>query len=422
MVEDSGKGRAVDAWRSVRGPVPAPSLSVGPGADRDGGRLGGPGQTGGLPPFLDARSGSAGPDAMHPLPGMAPSPILTSAHKIAIAGLGLIGGSLARRLVDRGRFVIAWNHDEGPYEAARLAGIHCVRTLEDLAAGKPDVLVLATPLKVMPEMLDRLAPVLTPSTTLTDVGSVKGWVADRVGRAGLSDHYVGVHPMTGNERSGFSSSDPNLFEGALWAVCVDGGTDFGRFLTVADMITQGVGDELIVMDPAAHDRATALISHMPHVVSTALADTLVDSPDRNLAAQLSAGSWRDMTRVSLTDPERTRAMVEENAAEVVPILREVSRRLTAVAEDLEALAPDSGGGRSSRSEPTADRFAAFFSQAQPYRDYKTAQAGGEGASTSTIDLGAQDWRELLTASAVRGERVERFLTARRVRVSRGPTM
>ena len=94
----------------------------------------------------------SGPEHMHPMAGMAASPVLTSAHKIAVAGLGLIGGSLARRLAARGRFVIAWNHNDRPYEQARSQGIHCVDTLEELAKGKADVLVLATPLRAMPAM------------------------------------------------------------------------------------------------------------------------------------------------------------------------------------------------------------------------------------------------------------------------------
>ena len=355
---------------------------------------------------------ATGPDAMHPMAGMTASPILTSAHKIAIAGLGLIGGSLARRLARQGRFVVAWNHTDRPYEAARSEGIHCVETLEELAQGKPDVLVLATPLKAMPEMLGRLAPVLTRGTTLTDVGSVKGLVRQQVREAGLSDQYVGGHPMAGSEFSGYEASDPDLLEGALWALTIDENTDYSRFLTVADMVTQGLGNRLIALDDQTHDRAAALISHMPHVVATALANLLVDSDDRNIAAALAAGSWRDMTRVALTDPDRTEAMVDEDADQVAGLLDDMAIRLRAVAKNLR-------GSEEWNRSSTHD----FFTQARPFRDYK-AELAGVDQEDNRIELALSDegWRSELLESARRGQEVEVFLTTHQARVVQLPTI
>ncbi len=355
---------------------------------------------------------ATGPDAMHPMAGMTASPILTSAHKIAIAGLGLIGGSLARRLAGQGRFVVAWNHTDRPYEAARSEGIHCVETLEELAQGKPDVLVLATPLKAMPEMLGRLAPVLTRGTTLTDVGSVKGLVRQQVREAGLSDRYVGGHPMAGSEFSGYEASDPGLLEGALWALTVDENTDYGRFLTVADMVTQGLGNRLIALDDQTHDRAAALISHMPHVVATALANLLVDSDDRNIAAALAAGSWRDMTRVALTDPDRTEAMVDEDADQVAGLLDDMAIRLSAVAKNLRG---SEGWNRSGIHD--------FFTQARPFRDYKAELAGADQEDNRfELALSDEGWRSELLESARRGQEVEVFLTTHQARVVQLPTI
>lgn len=360
----------------------------------------------------------SGPSAMHPIGGMEPSPILTSAHKIAIAGLGLIGGSLAKRLVRRGRFVVAWNHTDSPYEAAQLDGIRCVPDLEDLAREKPDILVLATPLNSIPAMLNRLAPVLEYGTTLTDVGSVKGQVRRQVQEAGLSDKYVGAHPMAGSEFSGYGASDPDLLEGALWALTVDDTTDYKRFLTVADMVTQGVGNRLIVLDDETHDRAAALISHMPHVVATALAGLLVDSADRNVAAALAAGSWRDMTRVALTDPKRTEAMVVEDADQVALLLEDLISTLTDFAHSLK-----DGQGQEAVS------IRHFFNHPQPFRDYKKAmkgQPGSEGkdrnGSRLTLTVNDENWQSLLVESAKRGQEVESFLTTHEVNLLQMPTI
>ncbi|PLS30519.1 prephenate dehydrogenase [Bifidobacterium margollesii] len=333
------------------------------------------------------------------------------AGTIAIAGLGLIGGSLARRLVGRGRTVIAWNHRDAPYERARAAGIECVPRVEDLAAAIPDVLVLCTPLRAMPDVLNRLAPVLDPSTTLTDVGSVKGQVRDEVKAVGLDDRYVGAHPMAGNELSGYAASDPALYDDALWAVTYDETTDYGRMLTVMDMISAGVGNRMIVLDDDTHDRAAALISHMPHVVATALANELTDTDERNIAQALAAGSWRDMTRVALTDPDRTRAMVEEDSANVAELLRHMSARLAVMADVLE---------RESSADPQIVRRALaqsrdFFAKARPYREFKAVDGmktgtGAECASREErfITVSEHDWRSDLLESAKRGEHIVRI--------------
>ncbi len=111
-------------------------------------------------------------------------------------------------------------------------------------------------------------------------------------------------PMAGNELSGWESSDPTLYDGALWAITVDENTEYQRFRAVATMIVDHCSNRLIVLDDATHDRCAALISHMPHVISTAMINELVaNSQPETIAAALAAGSWRDMTRVALTDPK-----------------------------------------------------------------------------------------------------------------------
>mgnify|MGYP002268922642 CR=1 FL=1 len=118
---------------------------------------------------------------------------------VGIVGLGLIGGSLARRLTayeERGVRVVAWNHRPHPYAQAEADGIFCKSTLSELMDAEPDVVVLCNPLKAMPAILAALAPLMGdhPNTTLTDVGSVKGMVRDQVKAAGLGKCYVGAHP------------------------------------------------------------------------------------------------------------------------------------------------------------------------------------------------------------------------------------
>ncbi|WP_432418107.1 prephenate dehydrogenase [Bifidobacterium catenulatum] len=329
-------------------------------------------------------------------------------QRIAIVGLGLIGGSLARRLVNAGCEVVAWNHNDRPYETAEADGIRCVPTLAVLADAKPDVLVLCNPLKAMPQILSALKPLIDPSvTTLTDVGSVKEMVRKQVRAVGLEHCYVGAHPMAGNELSGWESSDPTLYDGALWAITVDENTEYQRFRAVATMIVDHCANRLIVLDDTTHDRCAALISHMPHVISTAMINELVANPNRNIAAALAAGSWRDMTRVALTDPDRTRAMVEEDAANVEALLRNMANRLTLMANVLHGMTAQQGA-------PTAGddkEMARFFVQGQPFREYKALTKEPDFAEhCETIELAIPEtgWQQMLLESARRGEHIVRF--------------
>lgn len=336
-------------------------------------------------------------------------------NTVGIIGLGLIGGSLARRLAERGIRVVAWNHRPHPYAQAEADGIFCKSTLAELMDAEPDVVVLCNPLKAMPAMLDSLAPLMGehPRTTITDVGSVKGMVREQVEAAGLGEYYVGAHPMAGNELSGWQAADPHLYDDALWAVTVDSATNYQRFLDVAALITKGVGNRLIVLDDEAHDKAAAMISHMPHVVSTALINELSAYLDRNIAAALAAGCWRDMTRVALTDPDRTRAMVEEDALNVEALLRRMAKRLTDMADQLH-----------DGDETDVIR---FFAEGSPFRQYKSALThASDGVAESLpereLTVPESGWQQTLLFSARRGEAIIGFVNPRQAIIQLRPAM
>lgn len=336
-------------------------------------------------------------------------------NTVGIIGLGLIGGSLARRLAERGIRVVAWNHRPHPYAQAEADGIFCKSTLAELMDAEPDVVVLCNPLKAMPAMLDSLAPLMGehPRTTITDVGSVKGMVREQVEAAGLGECYVGAHPMAGNELSGWQAADPHLYDDALWAVTVDSATNYQRFLDVAALITKGVGNRLIVLDDETHDKAAAMISHMPHVVSTALINELSAYLDRNIAAALAAGCWRDMTRVALTDPDRTRAMVEEDALNVEALLRRMAKRLTDMADQLH-----------DGDETDVIR---FFAEGSPFRQYKSALThASDGVAESLpereLTVPESGWQQTLLFSARRGEAIIGFVNPRQAIIQLRPAM
>ena len=186
---------------------------------------------------------------------------------VGIVGLGLIGGSIAKRLVATGSCkVYAYNRHQTMYKEARALGITCVESVADLARMQPNVLILCNSLASMPEVLGEISLGINKQrTTLTDVGSVKGLVREQVKAAGLGDCYIGAHPMAGSEFTGWQASSAELLRGALWAVSVDESNDFWRFLAVLRVIVKLCGNRALVLNDSIHDASAALISHMPHV-------------------------------------------------------------------------------------------------------------------------------------------------------------
>ena len=246
-------------------------------------------------------------DAALPVPTMPAPPV-------GVVGLGQLGGSLAAALVAAGREVTGWDVDPGARAAAAGRGVRIDREMSG-------VVVLAVPL---PAMATALAPLAVhPDATVTDLGSVKRPVLETVGAA-FGGRFVGGHPMCGTERSGHAATDPALFRGARWAVCLERDTELPRWLRVAE-VALDAGAEVVPVTAAEHDDAVAAISHVPHLLAAALAAAAAQAGP--LALSLAAGSFRDGTRVAGSDPALVTAMVEGNAGPTAAALARVREQL-----------------------------------------------------------------------------------------------
>ncbi|MEU4562548.1 prephenate dehydrogenase/arogenate dehydrogenase family protein [Actinoplanes sp. NPDC023936] len=242
--------------------------------------------------------------------------------RVAVVGLGLIGGSLLRALAAAGHEVTGFDADSATREAARAAGFRIAGSVAGAAAGS-ELTALAVPLPVLPEVIPQLAGA---DGLVTDVTSVKGPVRDLMKAHGVR-RFVGGHPMAGKETSGFAASEKDLFAGCAWVLCLEPHeTDFGDWLTLARLFT-GMGARVVPVTAAEHDTAAAQISHVPHLFAAALAEQIVANP---LAGALGAGSFRDGTRVAATRPELTAAMCGGNRDAV----RTELHRLIGVLEEM----------------------------------------------------------------------------------------
>ncbi len=257
--------------------------------------------------------------------------------KVALLGLGLIGGSIARALrADTGRWELAaWSPlGAGPH-AALAAG--AVDAAPDTARGAVEgaaLVVLAAPptacLALLHELGGSLRPALAPGTVITDVASSKVAVVARADAFGLP--FVGGHPMAGRETSGFAAADAVLFRGRPWVI-VQGAAATADMTARVELLARACGAVPVRMGAAIHDAAVAGVSHLPLVLAAALVEAVAggpgepDAPGWEEAAALAAGGWQSATRLALGDAAMGAGIAVTNAAPIGARLRELRSRL-----------------------------------------------------------------------------------------------
>ena len=260
--------------------------------------------------------------------------------RVAVVGLGLVGGSLARALTAAGYPVLGVDRP-GVRRAARASGA-VARTVGAVErAASCDVIFLAAPPAANRALLRRLARVARPGLVVTDVGSVKGPIVRDASRLGLTG-FVGGHVMAGTEKRGFGASSAGLFKGAVWWIVP--ATD-PRATRAVRGLARAVGARPRTIDGDTHDRIVAFISHAPQLTSWALLEAARSDPVVRRHLSSAGPGFRDMTRLARSPRGLWSQILEENRDEVARALAEVARRLA-------AQAPATGRGRG-RSGPRA---------------------------------------------------------------------
>lgn len=227
-------------------------------------------------------------------------------ERLAVIGVGLIGGSLARALREAGAVgeIVGIDRDEENLRRGVELGVldrYVVDPREGVKGA--DVVFVSTPVCSIPAVVAEIAPVLKPGTIVTDGGSVKEFVVaacEALMPEGV--HFVGGHPISGTEHSGVQASFATLYQGKRSIVTPTGTTDPAALEKVVEMWRRA-GCSVPLMDPVQHDRMLAAISHLPHMVAYSLVNA-VDGYDRfggDLLA-FTAGGFRDFTRIASSDP------------------------------------------------------------------------------------------------------------------------
>jgi len=242
----------------------------------------------------------------------------------AIVGLGLIGGSLARDLAERGVAVRAYDA-EPHYLRSALRDGFVTEPLDATLSGVCDaeVIIVAVPVDAATDVLRQIAPHVAKAKLITDVGSTKSRIVALAGDLGLGSRFVGSHPLAGDHRSGWDASRTGLFSNARVYICPP--TDApGAVVDLAADFWRRLGANPAVVSADEHDRQLAWTSHLPHMVSTALALALARAGVER--ADLGPGG-RDVTRLAGGSPDVWTAIARENAAALDEALASAEREL-----------------------------------------------------------------------------------------------
>ncbi|MFZ9629250.1 MAG: prephenate dehydrogenase/arogenate dehydrogenase family protein [Ilumatobacteraceae bacterium] len=253
-------------------------------------------------------------------------------RRASVLGLGLIGGSIARALIERG-----WHVTGDDLQPARAAAALERGIVHDVGID-PDaeITFVATPVL---SLADQVKRALSETAGLvTDVGSVKAPIA-----ASVDDpRFVGGHPMAGSELEGLDGADAAMFEGAVWVLTPGPTTADSTFAGVAAVVAD-LGADVVALSPERHDQTVAVISHVPHLTAATLMGLASDRAEEHAALlRLAAGGFRDMTRIASGHPAIWIDICAENRDAIVTALDELigglrQMRSVVAAEDRDEL-------------------------------------------------------------------------------------
>ncbi len=252
-------------------------------------------------------------------------------NKLVICGVGLIGGSFALALREAGAVgeVVGIGRSRANLDLAQQRGIiDRIGDCDAATLNHADIVLLATPVGQMPQLMRAMAPHLGVHTVLTDAGSTKSDVAAAV-REFLPQQaarFVPAHPIAGTENSGAAAAQADLYRGAKVIITPlpENAPDAVARVRAAWVACGAVIHE---MSPARHDQVFAAVSHLPHLLSFALVHDLAQREDREEFLRFAASGFRDFTRIAASDPEMWRDICLANRDALLPELEGYQRQL-----------------------------------------------------------------------------------------------
>jgi prephenate dehydrogenase len=257
-------------------------------------------------------------------------------NKICIIGVGLIGGSIARAVKQRGlsKTIIGFGREDDceNLQTAKGLGVlddYCLDIFE--AVANADCIIIATPVGAIETVFSLLKPFWNENAIYTDVGSTKGNVLAASERVfgHVPDNLVPAHPIAGAEQSGVEASVDNLFANKRLIITPDKSIRPDAVQTMREF-WERLGSQVAIMDAAHHDAILAATSHLPHIVAFALVDMLGHKDEQSEIFKYAAGGFRDFTRIASSDPTMWRDICTANKNEIIPLIQQLKSELNKI--------------------------------------------------------------------------------------------
>lgn len=242
--------------------------------------------------------------------------------KITIIGLGLIGGSLAKAIKSRttGHSIYAVNRSQAGLETAIAEGT--IESGSDKFTSEmedSDIVFVCTPALAAKNWISEIASKVKPECIITDACSTKTEICEFADSINGKIRFVGGHPMSGSEKSGYSAANENLFENTYYILAKSEKSDDAA-VEVLLKLAQEIGAIPVVMTPDEHDRAVAAVSHLPHVLSAVLMNTAEEIDKDGNILKFAAGGFRDVTRIAASEPVMWRDITFSNKESIINML------------------------------------------------------------------------------------------------------
>jgi prephenate dehydrogenase len=238
--------------------------------------------------------------------------------KLTVIGLGLIGGSMAIDL-RKSRFATKIiGVDNRPEHASEAERLGIVDRIADLESGvrEADLVLLALPVDQIIALLPRVLDLISPSSTVADVGSAKRQIVASIADHPLRGNFVATHPMAGTENSGPTAAVAKLFTGKLTIIC-DHEQSRPQHLALVEKMYQSLGMSTAYMSSDEQDHTTAFVSHLPHAAAFALANAVLAKEERNIIFDLASGGFQSTVRLAKSSPEMWAPIFRQNRDYVV---------------------------------------------------------------------------------------------------------